>query len=695
MKRFLIGCLLFVVGLSANAQNVYQNGSSQPAFDQNGNYTGVLTPTHNQAGFYGFVPPTQNYAGIMAALHAAIASPIAKNVLFESATYNLGANYVPLVSGIGYIGSPPELNYTAGHDSQANSVVAGTIFTGSGSVMMWDGAADLSAITTTLATQTSTTTSGSTNIAVPNSSLFTVGQRVYLTTYGGGFYSGISYYVLSAAANKITLGLPDMVAINATSSATISIAASFPNDSTSGILIKDLACNSCNTFIKTGAKNTGGLQFSKIENIQVHGTAGYRAMDNSNFNALVVTRIYTNDCDGQYWGSNSPGDGFQWGNSFFSGLLNSNNGGSSTPLAQHGIIFQAENASNLNELHIASVQNNNAYISTQVVTTSALTNTSPNIPVANSALFPVGLPVWISTTSNPNGFTTSLIYWVVSSSANVIQLATTKGGTAVNSTGTLTMNISSQGFSGLEIVGIGSGVIGNSDASGLDIEGQSSALITLQHANVTIPEIGQANTPDGHVVAVWRAYSGMFGAWNNAASIDADSVSSPHFFGQKASGYGNLYSSGMWYDSGQGVWTMNLYPGNNQATPTMQSIITTASGEIVKFNSPAVSPNFTQDTSKTYGFPKGTTVFSGATGQTMTLPTITNASAATSMLGIPFPFFNASTNNLTIATNGTQTLGNKAGVTSMTLTPQQWGTYFACINAAATLFWCVQTNGTF
>lgn len=714
MHKFITAVLLACISLSALAGTEFggwqyggngqingvlsTHGISTPfiqlANDANGYTAGVQLQPSYIGGFYGFVPPTQDYPGIMAALHAAIASPLAKNILFENGTYNLGSNYIPIVSGIGYIGAAPQTNYLTNHDSQGNSVVNGTIITGTNSVMMWDGASALSAVTTTIAAQTSLTTFGSTLISVPNSSLFTVGQRVYVVSPGGGFYPGIAYYVLSAANNTITLGLPDMVAIPANASTVLSIAASFPNDSTSGVLIKDLSCNSCTTFIQTGAQNTGGLQFSKIENIQVHGTPAYRTISLTNFNGIYVDRIFTNDGDGQYYGSNMPANAFQWGNSLFSSLLNSNNGGTSTSLVQHGLLFQSEIGSSFNEVHIRSAQNNNAYISTQTVTTGALTNGSANIPVANSALWPVGLPVWIGTAGNPNGFTTSLVYWVVSSSSNVIQLSALKGGTAVTSTGTATMLLESQGYSGLEFTGIGTGIIANCDITGLDIEGQSTVSMAFQHANVSVMEVNQVSTADAHVNVMGRAFSGLFASYTNAASTDFDSNSSPMYYGQRGTDYQNLYSTGIWYDTALGQYVLNLNPGNNPANADIQNVVTPAGGPLFKVITPVVDQIKPQDTSKSFTFPDGFSTFNGATGQTYTLPTITNNSTATSMLGWPLKVFNASANNLTVATNGTQTFMNQSGQTSMTLTPGQYAIYSACITNGGTLFWCVQTNGT-
>jgi hypothetical protein len=699
MKKILLSLLLILscalsYGQTTTNRGGGGGGGTGPAYDSNGNYIGTLTPT-NVAGFSGFVPPTQDYPGIMAALKAAIASPASKNILFEDATYALGSNYVPIVGGIGYIGQYQRLAYLPPHDNASDRVVGGTIFTGSAANFFWDGATAQAGITATLASQTSTTTSGSANIAVPNSSLFTVGGRVYVTSNAGGFYTGIAYYVLSATGNVVTLALPDMVAIPATSSTTITIAAGFPNDGTSGVTLANFACNSSNTCIKTGAQNIPGLLYSSMHDIYVHGTPTYRTLDNSNWNACQFFRIYTNDGDGQYWGSNSPGNAYQWGNSFFSQIVNANNGATSTSISQHGILFQAETGSIINELHLNGIQNNNDYHSTVTQTTGALTNTSPNIPVTDSTKFPVGMPLWI--TSGVNGFTTNVVYWVVSSAANVITISNTKGGTAINSTGTSTMTVNTQGFPGVEIGGITTGIVEDSDGQQFDVEGNSTALMSLLHANITLTAIDQMNVTDAHYTVTGRNFTGKLDSFNVAQTTDFDNSSNAFFNGLKSASANSWPGAGIGYDTtiGSGAYYLNLTPNSPPGFPSCYGV-NISNGGFIRCGNPVVDAIRTSDTTKTYAGVSdgGITVFNGAASQTFTLPIITNTSSSSTFVGMRYTIVNASANTLTVATQSSQLFNNQAAQTSMSLTAGQYATYVGGITAGGTLFWIVLTNGS-
>lgn len=558
---------LVVMAASASAFGQYEPPRIQYAYNTQGQSVGLLQPTQIN-GLAGFVPPTQDYAGIMAALHAAIASSTARNVLFEGVNYNIGSSTIPVVGGIGYYGVRPTVWPGVGHSNVCLAPQGGTQLTTTAAYTFWDGATDQASITATVTPQTATITAGSATVTVAAGADYPVGSRAYFTSSGGGFYSGIAYYVLTQSGNNLTLGLPDMVAIVATGNATSTLGEGFPLDGTYQVVFQDFSCVSANTCIKTGAKNATGLMYSKMNNLYANsGNTAYPLFSNTNFGWLKAREVYSNDGNGQYWGANDPGNGFLFGNSAFYDMINANNCAGSTPLAQKGVVFQAENGSGMNFVDVLNVENNNNYISTQTVTTSALTNGSPNIPVANSALWPVDLPLWISTAANPNGFTTGIVYFVVASSSNNIQISATKGGAAINSTGTATMVINSQGYPGLEFAGIGTGTVQNSSASGIDLEAQSSTMMLVQHANLEVPVLNVALSSSAHASVTVRGSTGNIIASTNPISMDIDASSEFGFFGQLSSAIQGLDFYGTYYDSTNSQWCLNLYPYHVQTSP--------------------------------------------------------------------------------------------------------------------------------
>lgn len=136
----------------------------------------------------GFQPPTRDYAGILTAIKQALASPLSKAVIFGDFTYALGSNYIPIVSGIEYIGVPPRFSYVnGGWTDKGQQPIGGTIFTSTAAAVFWDGATDQATVTTTITAQACITMAGSPSISVPNSALFTINQRVYVTASANGF----------------------------------------------------------------------------------------------------------------------------------------------------------------------------------------------------------------------------------------------------------------------------------------------------------------------------------------------------------------------------------------------------------------------------------------------------------------------------------------------------------------------------
>ena len=663
--------------------------------DASGN-TVLVGPGYFAVG--GCVPLTPDYAGCLDAIKRALAGN--KVVSFLDVVYDLGSNYLPIVGGLTYQGVPTRLDFNAGGWTGRNREIAGgTRFVSTNQYVFWDGAEDQVAITSTITPQSCTTHIGSPNISVPNSGLFTVGGRVYVTDDACGFYRGVAYFCLSASANVITLGLADKMAIAATSSGAITVAAGTPMDGTSRLVMRDLAGSDCKTFIKMGAKNTFACHYSEIADIFVNGNKAYPAWDICNYNQSNFRNMSAKECDGALFRVDYPVGSFMPGNSthWRPLLVRSNLTEGNDNYKQRGLIWEANDGSLMNEEHIYFPESFSAYAAERNDATVGLTNGSAAISVANAALWPLDLPVWISTPASPGGFLTGAVYFVVANNGTTIQLSNKKRGTAVVSNATTTVTMRTWGYANLEMVAYGTGNIGSSTLQAADIEANCTMHLLLQRAQVDVLSMGQCPAGETHTCVVGRGYYGQFNSWDPQTS-DFDYNSGVQYSGQRTTALtGTSGGIGLWYDAdlgGSGVFGvgLNLHTVHQQSTPTMIAAVS-GSTYFVKPMQAFGHRMRSQDTSTTL-VGTGDYVFAGAAGQTLTLPTFADTNAVNTTLGAPFGVLNCSSNNLTVATGGGQLLNGQAGKTSMTLAPGQWARYFGAKTASGTMIVGVFTNGT-
>jgi hypothetical protein len=253
------------------------------------------------------------------------------------------------------------------------------------------------------------------------------------------------------------------------------------------------------------------------------------------------------------------------------------------------------------------------------------------------------------------------------------------------------MSISVSGFPGFEIIGVGTGQLLNSDAGPLDIEGNSSTLLTLQNCTVKVV-IGQSNPSDAHASVTGRSMTGFMRTVSQAIT-DFDSASASTVFdGFRQASFGSASGAGIWYDNATSSWAFSINPGVGSQYPTLQNI-TNSAGNWIKAFQPITLQQKTSDVSKTFGsFDANQWVFNGATGQTFTLPTLTDTSNNNTLVGCSWEFVNASVNILTLATNGTQTFNNQTGKISVSIPASSKIVVTGGKTAGGTLFWIAQLS---
>lgn len=645
----------------------------------------------------GVVPKTNDYDGIMGAWRACVAAGGGTIALLD-AEYDIGANYIPLTSGISYVGVAPVMR-------NEFIVYSGTVIKGTGTVGFWDGAENLASPTATVAPANATFTSGSANIGVVNSSLFPVGAQVSFTSSANGFTAGWLYFVLSSNANIITVGLADKSPIVATGSTTIQIESSPFIDTLYGVTCKNILFSGIATGIKTGATNVLGAWYSTFDTIYVQGTTGNVGFSAINFEHVHFNRIYTTFGDGQYYAADIPYATQEPGNSSFEDIYNV--GGTQT--CRH-IRFVSTPGSHMNELHLRMVQNNNfangSWPGAQLLTQQSATPVASGnslINVVDASKLPVDLPVWTNVGSNPNGYKTNQVFFVVESDTvnNTIKIANSKGGTAVNSTGTTAMNIQNAGMPALEFVGIGTGLMNNIEVLGMDMEGIN-------------PHILSQNTSGGCKYMLTQVSSGCHAdliCRNSNPQVFNDNVSFTTELDNSSGNtllFGPRTTTAVDQNSGVGLyrdysldgtpWTLNLASGLSQKYPSLTGATSTGGKHHTRPLLPFANGSGTQNTTATIdpGIYAGVISCNPADAlQVLTLVTIANASANNTHIGLWNIFHNASAFNLTINTDGTQTFNNLAGKTSVVLVPGASLFVQAAKTSAGTLYWVADLRTPF
>lgn len=507
----------------------------------------------------------------------------------------------------------------------------------------------------------------------------------------------------------ITLGLADFVAISATSSGSLSVSAGYPNDISSGVKMYNLIGLGVNTFIKAGAKNTFSFGFSDLTGIYATGNPSNigthnskRLIDITNFAQSNFTSIITNDSDGQYYGSNYPFATFLPGNSKFRHIFNANNSQANEPLFQHGILFQAEAGANLNEIHADDIQNNCGIVTLQTDATATTAAASTSIAVADSTKWPIGMPLWFSSVgTNASVIYAGPTYFVLSQPDSThITLSLSKGGSVLTPPATSAVTINSYGFPAMEVCGVGTGAtLTGCNFTGLDIEGTCTTLLLLQQIGYSNIQTNQSDSTLTNYAVTGRGSakviltSNMGG--NHSMTTDFDATCNIEVLGFRGSNAPQSGAGGgLWYNDTAGMWALSLHTtkfgGLTTGGVALQGVNT--STPWVKAFYPVCDAQQTKDTTGTLSGSTlpGTTIFNGAAGQTFTLPTITDISPSTTMVGYSIKVINASANSLALITDGTQTINNTAAKTTTTISAGQLCIMTACKTGGGTLFWAVQ-----
>jgi len=442
----------------------------------------------------------------------------------------------------------------------------------------------------------------------------------------------------------------------------------------SNVSFENIGFDSWDRQFLFGATSRQGVAYSQFNNL--YGTnIGVRGYDFINSVSLWINNLY-----GYF-----PGSGFRMADDLDNGVYGSTTNSyisnlqfTLTSFAAEGIVLEATaigtTGSQLNEIYGTYwfVQRPGVVAQTQPVTMAA---GSVNIGISGNTYLPVGMPVGFM--SSANGFVKGQTYFVVSSSATGIQVSNTYAGPAVAASGNSAITIESIGGENIAIRGLGAehlpnaGVVSNIHILQTDSENGSGNAIFLQ--NVAGGEISLGECTSNVIAGIaLRAVTAV--TITNAGSYDPtrdndgyggqDNYWYGSYSGPDVQPYGFL---GQGKDVNGDYYRTALAP--QVAGDASPGLSVRGSGGSYVYSDLGIGQPYNVNGNPTQTLsPSESGIYAYAgTGGTCTLPTITNATFATSLLGLPYWFTNVGTGPCRIQTQAGQTFSGIAGVTSITV----------------------------
>lgn len=321
--------------------------------------------------------------------------------------------------------------------------------------------------------------------------------------------------------------------------------AGFATDAISGFGLKDIVFENFANAIDVGAVNKMGLYNALFERIFLINS-GWNL---ENFQQCIFRTIYANVnrtvvSSGRSirFASSVPIATLVPGDSIIENFFRRTNG-----VYHDSVMFEALAGCSLNNI-IARRMHVNRYDTGEFSATATFDSTA-NISVPDSSLWPVGLPVMFKSTVA--GFTANYIYFVLTSSANVITLGTYPGATAQTANASTTGTMYSGGFPNYQFLGR---VTGGGLANGrFSVTAEADAAVGIVGLNLTGYDIEVTDVlPNQHQHVVLRtAIQSSIRALTTNLKTDFDNGSSTvHFTGRR----GTITNRTGW-----GAWNGHFY----------------------------------------------------------------------------------------------------------------------------------------
>jgi hypothetical protein len=455
--------------------------------------------------------------------------------------------------------------------------------------------------------------------------------------------------------------------------------------------IKNLGFTNCTRAVDGGNTNNPSGWYAEFENLYISSCTDW-GFWLTNFQHDKFRRIFTfsNINGGQYYGNDVAQTVLQPGNSVWEDLYNT------TPVTNadysRGLVwFIVQGQQNQGMLYRIQSNRLNAASVTQAAT---MTNTSANIGVTNSTLFPVGMPVTFS--ASANGFIQNEIYFVVSSAANVITVSLTYGGAAIVATGATAVNVIHQGYAAVEVIAQGGAALSSHEFYDIDAEAGGTCAIIAQNVQTSVFNISQvplSTQATQSFCARNLTFSQVFSRASANTSWDGSSGSS-QFFGNRAlgsTGGGAIAHNppGYFFDAGLGYNVLNfsssVYGWSGQ-TPDSTNMLIPKTGAVLQQESKNAA------TVTLVGSDSGWLMDNFATGSaTITLPAVTST-----VKNMQYVLVNpVGTGQNEVVTSTSNFCGPTTARTSITMTPGSAMTLAAENDTLGSYYACAAMLGTY
>jgi hypothetical protein len=451
--------------------------------------------------------------------------------------------------------------------------------------------------------------------------------------------------------------------------------------------VEQIGFSNFTSAIEAGATNVCGLIFGKFRHLYMRDLTSY-ALNLVNPMHLDMANVWGINCfHAPRFAADVPLATLQPGNFKLTQMMFAH--GSANTILSKGFIFEALQDTFFNEINVDRLQINR-FGGTEITQTWTCTASSQDIAVTDSSKYAVGIPVSLTSGSSLGNLTLNRIYFIVainSGGANTVRISDTPDGTPITPSTSPTPTFKCFGFPNLAIKGSAAGgQVKNSLFTGLDLEGNASCNIAV--ANSSALEIGFSqcgSTPYSNIVG--RTANNVLFRSPNALTTDIDTLSKVQFQGVVSTGR-NLSPQGIFHDNVRNIGVLSL---RHISTVGRYDLEARAGNRTMYPSMMAMGQNQQQSDSTSLSMAApGMYTFGGASSATWTLPTITDAAEASTMVGSPYHIVNAGTATITVNTSSSQLLNQIAAKTSTTVAAGASCEFWACKTAGGTLFWATR-----
>jgi hypothetical protein len=540
-----------------------------------------------------FLPPSDDYAGIMAARAAAIAAGGGVVRLKPIRYPSFGNQTIPVVSGVSYLGDMPVIiSPNSGAPDIGALLDAGTILEADGNTSVFSGRTEpglefTGSISNAVLTVATTVVSDQTGIVgfldagsnirqdgVIGAQIFIVAQLTS-TEPGGALGRRGTYSVMTTAAQNITNPPP------------ITEGNTWRCEYISGVTIRDIGFINARNAVRLGAYGTQGCSWSHFQNLHSYNTTE-EPYDILNFEHITVEGLYSFSCAHGpricMWAARGNGN---LGNSLLNKIYNyASNGRFERPMT-FGTVLGGPVVANpggaSGTMYHTHVQNNQ-FNRTALDVVFTLTSGSSDIavPPAQMSQFLIDMPVRFA--SSLGGFTGGAVnggsrpaYFIVSvnTANNTLRLSLTPRDPPITATASGPISSRSYGFA--SIMFAGTQQFGTkAEIRGLDVEGAGTMSLIYAVANGYIRQ--PLFTDSGEESIVIRRSSGITLEAANGVGIDAQGNNSNLYafspgrvFPVSQPSGGNTLV-GIYQDGSNGnAPALNLSANRNQGQPTLRN----------------------------------------------------------------------------------------------------------------------------